>query len=57
MGFILDLRRVGDGRTRLDEVVPASELGLEWPGLRFDPEVHIRLDVARPGTISTSGWL
>ena len=49
MGLILDLRRVADGHTRLEEVVPPSELGLEWPGLRFDPEVRIRIDVARAG--------
>jgi uncharacterized protein len=49
MGLVLDLRRVGEGHTRLEEVIPASELRLEWAGLRFDPEVRIRLDVVRAG--------
>ena len=49
MGLILDLRWVGDGHSRIEEVIPASGLGLEWAGLRFDPEVQIRVDVRRAG--------
>jgi uncharacterized protein len=49
MGLLLDLRRISEGRTRWDEIVHVSELGLVWAGLEFHPELQVHLDVGRIG--------
>lgn len=49
MGFVLDLRQIVEGRSRWAETVPLSQLGLEWPGLDFGPELSVQLDVGRIG--------
>ena len=49
MGFVLDLRRIAEGRSRWVETVPQSQLGLEWQGLEFGPELRVQLDVGRSG--------
>jgi uncharacterized protein len=49
MGFVLDLRRISEGRNRWAEAVPTSELGLEWPGLVFGPMLQVGMNVGRTG--------
>jgi uncharacterized protein len=49
MGFVLDLRHLGEGVNRLSEVVSPDDLGLVWSGLSFRPEIRVQLVVGRAG--------
>jgi uncharacterized protein len=49
MGFVLDLRRLGEGVTRLSEVVNPADLGLAWAGLEFAPGIRLEIIVGRSG--------
>ncbi len=49
MGFILDLRRLGDGTSRLSEVVSPDDLGIAWTGITFEPEIRLSIVIARAG--------
>ena len=47
MGFVLDLRRLGEGVHRSSEVVSPEDLGLAWAGLVFSPEIRLQIVAAR----------
>ena len=49
MGFVLDLRRLGEGINRLSEVVSPDDLGLAWEGLAFAPGIQLQIVAARAG--------
>lgn len=49
MGFVLDLRRIREGRNTFSETVQADALELGWPRLEFDGEVRLAIEVGRSG--------
>jgi uncharacterized protein len=49
MGLVLDLRRIGEGRSTVSDEVDSDELGLSWPGLHFGREIKLDLEVGRSG--------
>lgn len=49
MGFVLDLRRVREGRNTFSETVQADALELSWPRLEFQGLVRLAIEVGRSG--------